>query len=54
MHILFLLFLGYDHEEFAYRIYDLGKKVIRNRDVVFSEEPNEMPNFTPVFQSPNI
>ena len=46
--------MGYDHEEFGYRLSDLEKKVIRNKDVVFPEEPNEMPNFTPIFQSPNV
>ena len=49
-----IFFGGFYHEEFGYILYDLEKKVIRNRDVVFLEEPNEIPNFTHVFQSPNI
>ena len=33
------IFLGYNHEEFGYRCWDLiDKKVIRNGDVVFLED----------------
>ena len=33
------IFMGYGHEEFGYRLWDLvNKKIIRNRDVVFFED----------------
>ena len=33
------IFLGYDDDEFGYRLWDLiNKKVIRSRDIVFMEE----------------
>jgi hypothetical protein len=33
------IFLGYGHEEFGYRLWDLvSKKIIQSRDIVFSED----------------
>ena len=33
------IFLGYDDDEFGYRLWDIAnKKVIRSRDIVFMEE----------------
>ena len=33
------IFLGYDDDEFAYRLWNLAeKKVVRSRDIVFMEE----------------
>ena len=33
------IFLGYDDDEFGYRLWNLAeKKVVRSRDIVFMEE----------------
>ena len=33
------LFLGYDYDEFGYRVWDpVDKKVFRSRDIIFMED----------------